>query len=72
MMTLRELLAGVAVREAEADLDLEISGVSYDSRRTRPGDLFVAMAGYATDGHKFIPMSLTPPQTLPGHRKSSL
>ena len=42
MMTLRELLAGVAVREAEADLDLEISGVSYDSRRTRPGDLFVA------------------------------
>ena len=57
MMTLRELLAGVAVREAEADLDLEISGVSYDSRRTRPGDLFVAMAGYATDGHKFIPMA---------------
>ena len=57
MMTLRELLAGVAVREAEADLDLEISGVSYDSRRTQPGDLFVAMTGYATDGHKFIPMA---------------
>ena len=57
MMTLRELLAGVAVREAEADLDLEISGVSYDSRKTRPGDLFVAMTGYATDGHKFIPMA---------------
>ena len=57
MMTLRELLAGVAVREAEANLDLEISGVSYDSRKTRPGDLFVAMTGYATDGHKFIPMA---------------
>ena len=57
MMTLRELLAGVAVREAEADLDLEIAGVSYVSRRTRPGDLLVAMTGYATDGHKFVPMA---------------
>ena len=47
----------MAVREAEADLDLEISGVSYDSRKTQPGDLFVAMTGYATDGHKFIPMA---------------
>ena len=41
MMTLRELLRGVAVREVRADLDLEVSGVSYDSRKTGPGDLFV-------------------------------
>lgn len=57
MMTLRELLRGVAVREVRADLDLEVSGVSYDSRKTGPGDLFVAMTGYAADGHRFIPMA---------------
>ena len=36
---------------------MEISGVSYDSRKTAAGDLFVAMTGYETDGHKFIPMA---------------
>ena len=57
MMKLRDLLEGLAVLETNADLDLEISGVSYDSRKTEPGDLFVAMAGYETDGHKYIPMA---------------
>ena len=51
-MKLSQLLEGVAVRECRADGTLEISGVSYDSRRTKEGDLFVAMAGYETDGHK--------------------
>jgi UDP-N-acetylmuramoyl-L-alanyl-D-glutamate--2,6-diaminopimelate ligase len=39
---------------ATADPEAEITGVSYDSR-TRPGDLFVAIAGYAADGHAYIP-----------------
>ena len=56
-MKLRELLEGIEILESRADLDMEISGVSYDSRKTRPGDLFVAMEGYETDGHKFIPMA---------------
>ena len=55
-MKLRELLQGIDLLEAGADLEMEITGVSYDSRNTRPGDLFVAMAGYETDGHRFIPM----------------
>ena len=57
-MKLNELLRGVDILEAAADPDLAISGVSYDSRRTRPGDLFVAIAGYETDGHRFIPMAV--------------
>ena len=56
-MKLSQLLRGVSVRECHADMEMEISGVSYDSRKTAAGDLFVAMTGYETDGHKFIPMA---------------
>ena len=38
-------------------MDLEIAGISYDSRQTRRGDLFVAVTGFASDGHRFIGMA---------------
>ena len=57
-MKLQELLAGIPVLDAAADLETEITGVSYDSRRTKPGDLFVAMTGFATDGHQYIGKAL--------------
>ena len=44
-MILSELLQGVDILESNADLSVEISSVSYDSRQTEPGGLFVAMAG---------------------------
>ena len=56
-MKLSELLNGLTILEATASMDMEITGVSYDSRKTQPGDLFVAITGYATDGHLFIPMA---------------
>jgi len=54
-MTIQELLRGVPVLLSQADAGTEISGISYDSRTTKPGDLFVAITGYASDGHRFIP-----------------
>ena len=41
-----------------ADAELEISGVSYDSRKTEKGDMFVAIRGFEADGHKFIPKAV--------------
>lgn len=35
------------------DLDLEITGVSIDSRTVKPGNLFVAFEGEKLDGHAF-------------------
>ncbi len=34
--------------------DVEVAGIQYDSRKVRRGDVFVAIKGAATDGHKFI------------------
>jgi len=34
--------------------DVCVTGVSHDSRRVRSGDLFAAITGFETDGHRFI------------------
>lgn len=47
------MLSGVTVLEDRAG-DVEISGVSYDTRTLEPGDLFVALPGYKTDGGLYI------------------
>ena len=57
-MKLKELLQGMEILELQADMEMEISGVSYDSRMVKPGELFVAVSGFAADGHKYIPMAL--------------
>ncbi len=33
--------------------DTEITGIAYDSRRVLPGNVFVCIKGYETDGHKY-------------------
>ena len=35
-----------------------IIGISIDSRDTKPGDLFVALPGTTSNGHKFLPAAL--------------
>ncbi|MEG1988328.1 MAG: UDP-N-acetylmuramoyl-L-alanyl-D-glutamate--2,6-diaminopimelate ligase, partial [Oscillibacter sp.] len=57
-MKLKNLLRDIPVLAATADMEMEISGVSYDSRTTRPGDLFVAMTGFAVDGHAYMEAAL--------------
>lgn len=53
-MRLKALLSGVALLGGFADEDVEISGISYDTRTIQPGELFVALTGYKTDGHRFL------------------
>ena len=57
-MKLRELLAGVPLTGGTADLEMEISSISYDSRTLEPGALFVALPGAKDDGSRYIPAAL--------------
>ena len=53
-MKLNELLQAIAVKQIVGSTDREITGIQFDSRRVEPGNLFVAQAGTAVDGHTFI------------------
>jgi UDP-N-acetylmuramoyl-L-alanyl-D-glutamate--2,6-diaminopimelate ligase len=53
-MKLGESLADVTNYHLEGDRDLEITGLTYDSRRVRPGYLFVAIKGHSANGHDYV------------------
>ena len=57
-MKLKELLRGLEILESNADFEMNIEAVAYDSRKVTPGSLFVAITGFASDGNRFIPMAL--------------
>ncbi len=57
-MILREIMQDINVITVEGDETTDIRGISYDSRKTQAGDLFVAVPGGHVDGHAFILQAL--------------
>src|ERR1700737_2427148 len=55
-MTFQHLLDGAEVLAQRGDPS--VSGVEYDSRRVKPGAVFVAMRGEASDGNRFIDQAI--------------
>jgi len=51
-MQFLDLLQGAEVTSQSGNPD--INGVEYDSRRVKPGNVFVAMRGESSDGNRFI------------------
>jgi len=52
-MRLDEVCQGIEYRIEQGSLATEITGICYDSRQVRPGNLFVCIVGEKTDGHLF-------------------
>jgi UDP-N-acetylmuramoyl-tripeptide--D-alanyl-D-alanine ligase len=51
------LWSGSEIAEATGgslDGDFDVAGATFDSREVGPGDLFIALKGEATDGHRFV------------------
>lgn len=54
-MKLEKLLEKMEYELLQGSLDTEVADLAYDSRKVKPGMLFVAIAGTVVDGHTFIP-----------------
>ena len=53
-MKLKKLIERLEPVSTNADPEMEITGVCYDSRKVTAGNAFVAVKGFESDGHRFI------------------
>ena len=53
-MKLLEILKGIEGVDIKGNSEREITGIAYDSRMVKAGDMFVAIVGFKTDGHMYL------------------
>ena len=53
-MRLAQILKNCSYQKVHGDMDLEVTGMHYDSRQIGAGDAFFALRGVVSDGHDFI------------------
>ena len=53
-MKLSAILEDIPITAMTADPETEIRGICYDSRYVQPGELFVAVKGLQSDGHRYM------------------
>jgi UDP-N-acetylmuramoyl-L-alanyl-D-glutamate--2,6-diaminopimelate ligase len=58
-MNLEKLLESIVVQSVKGSMNVEIQGVSYDSRQVKPGWLFVAVRGHKIDGEQYVTEALS-------------
>lgn len=54
MAELRDILYNVRITSTVGDMNVDVKGVAFDSRKAEPGFAFVAVKGTQSDGHAFI------------------
>lgn len=57
-MKLSNCLKGLEYKCIKGNLEQEVSGIAFDSRKVNEGTLFVAISGFSVDGHQFIPAAI--------------
>lgn len=53
-MELSQVLARIEGLVLRGDVKSTITSIEYDSRKVKPGCMFIAIKGYKTDGHEYI------------------
>lgn len=59
MAEIRDILYNVRITSTVGDMNVDVKGVAFDSRKVEPGFLFVAVKGTQVDGHAFIDKAIT-------------
>jgi UDP-N-acetylmuramoyl-L-alanyl-D-glutamate--2,6-diaminopimelate ligase len=57
-MNINELMNGLEIIDHKNARALEVSGVAYHSGKVAPGNVFVCVKGYLTDGHKYLKQAI--------------
>ena len=57
-MKLKELIQDIEAVEIRGSLDIDVTAITGDSREVTPGALFIAVRGFASDGHKYIDQAI--------------
>ncbi len=57
-MKLSKLLEDVKYTSVQGNIDIKISGIAFNSADVKPGDVFVCISGFKTDGHKYAQNAL--------------
>ena len=53
-LKLKNILTDIEYRLIQGSIDIEISGIEFDSREIKPNNVFVAIKGFTSDGHDYI------------------
>ncbi len=58
MAELKDILYKVPITSTSGNMNVEVKGICFDSRKVQPGYLFIAVKGTQSDGHQFITNAL--------------
>ena len=64
MAEVRDILYNVRITSTVGDMNVDVKGIAFDSRKVAPGFLFVAIKGTQSDGHTFIDKAIADGATI--------
>ena len=71
-MELNKLLQNTKVVSKHGEMNSPVNGICSDSRKVKPGFLFVAVAGICTDGHDYISKAIEQGATIVVYDKAMI
>ena len=57
-MKLQELIKNIKIKKILNEKDIDITGISYNSKTVKQGEIFVCLKGEHSDGHEFAKMAV--------------